>query len=451
MKKFLSGSLVLVIGTLLMSAMNYAYNLFVNRALTAADFGTFAAILGALAILSVPVGTVQTVAARYSADYAAEKNLGKQKSLFCYLFGRLFIVGLVVFIIFAIFPSQIASFFVDNPENSLVIPVVLIGLAYIFTLLIPINRGFMQGRQQFGALSLNFIGDSFFRIILGLSFLLPLAMLPAKDTFINVMTQSLKIDHSWAVAAAVGAVVGGTFLAFLISFGPLANMLKNKEKKAKINLSEVNKYIWPTLAMYICLSLLFNVDIILVNRFAAVGTSLTPANAGEYATLSTLAKLVFYITGPIVTVMFPMIADRIKKGVKHYMLLVATMVTVLFTSVIVLGLFAAAPRAIIGFLTPDYVNVAEFLVPMTIIFLVFGLVNVLTNYFLSLKDYLFLVPLGVMAVVEIVLITLFHSTVVQVIQMVIVSQTILLLLLVFIYAMMKKDQLIKVFKYSNGN
>jgi len=148
--------------------------------------------------------------------------------------------------------------------------------------------------------------------------------------------------------------------------------------------------------------------------------------------------------------MFPMIADRIKKGVKHYTLLVATLVTVMVTSVVVLGVFAAAPAAIVGFLTPDYVGVAEFLVPMTVIFLVFGLVNVMTNYFLSLKDYTFLIPLGVMAVVEIVLITLFHSTIVQVIQMVIVAQTVLLLLLILIYGMMKKEQLVSFFNYSNG-
>jgi len=449
-KKFLSGSLVLVIGTIFMSAMNYAYNLFVNRALTAADYATFAAILGALSILSVPVGTVQTVAARYSAEFQAENNISKQRTLYNYLFSRLLVVGLLIFTAFAFFPAHIASIFVENPKASLIIPVILIGLGFIFTLLIPVNRGFMQGRQQFFGLSVNFVGDSFFRVVLGLAFLIPLTNLAFGDAIKQVMTQSLKIQHDWAVAGAVGAVVAGTFLAYLISFGPVADVLKAKAKKVRIDFTEVNKYIWPTLLMYIFLSLLFNIDIILVNRYAVPGTSLTPANAGEYATLSTLAKLVFYITGPIVTVMFPMIADRIKKGVKHYTLLVATLVTVLLTSVVMLGIFAAAPAAVVGLLTPDYVGVAQFLVPMTVIFLVYGLINVMTNYFLSLKDYAFLIPLGVMSVVEIILISLFHSTVVQVIQMVIISQTVLLLLLILIYGMMKKDQLISFFKYSNG-
>ncbi|MDO8472122.1 MAG: hypothetical protein Q7S64_03190 [bacterium] len=451
MKKFLSGSLILILGTLLMSALNYVYNLFINRALTPADFATYTALLGAVAILNVPVGTVQTVAARYSADYQAEGSHPHLKALLSTLTRRLAPIGLLIFALFLLFPHAIGAFFNAADDPALKGAVVVIGSMFLYQLLVPINRGILQGRQQFAGLSFNMVADSFARILFGLVLLVPLTGLGINQAIAGVLGHTLKISHPGTVAAALGAIVAGTLVAYLLSFWPLRDLARAKFEAVKLDGAAIIKYAWPTMVMFIFMSLLMNVDIILVKKFSMMGTGLTPDNAGEYATLSTLAKLVFYVTGPVVTVMFPMIAERLKQGVKHYKLLLTTLVAVMLSSVVILGIFAAAPAAIVGLLTPDYVHVSQYLVPMTVIFLVYGLVNVMTNYFLALKDYSFLIPLGVMSVMEIVLITLFHGSLVQVIQMVIVTQTTLLMLQIFIYLIGKREQLSLLMKTSYGD
>lgn len=432
-----------------MSGLNYLYNLFINRALSPADFATYTALLGVVAILNVPVGTVQTVAARYSADYHAEKSTSHLKALLSTLTKRLAPIGLLIFLPFVLFPTTIGGFLNSNNDPALRGAVLVIGAMFLYQLLIPINRGILQGRQQFGALSFNMVVDSFGRILVGLILLIPLTGLPISEAVSSVFTGN-KIAHSGTVSAALGAIVLGTFIAYLLSFWPLRDLARAKYEAVKLNGSAIIKYAWPTMVMFIFMSLLMNVDIILVKKFSQIGTGLTPDNAGEYATLSTLAKLVFYVTGPIVTVMFPMIAERVKQGVKHYTLLISTLMAVLLSSVVILGIFAAAPATIVGTLTPDYVHVAQYLVPMTVIFLIYGLVNVMSNYFLSLKDYTFLIPLAVMSIVEIVLISLYHGSLVQVIQMVIVAQTALLILQITLYLIGKREQLSQLMKTSYG-
>ncbi len=438
MKKFLSSSLVLVIGTILAAGLNYGYNLLVNRLLVPADYATFSALLGLVMLIGAPVGALQVVAAKYSADYMAEGDVGSVWRLLRGLTARVLPVGIFLFGACLVFAGPIASLVANDSTSGTVKGVVVIGAGLLFQLLLPLNRGILQGTQSFLDLAINLIIDAFGRIAIGLAIMLPLASAETHRGFSAILRGDLKVQGEWVVAAAIGATVLGTLVAYFVSYRPVGRWASHKPQHSDLASKEILRFAAPAFFMNLFTTALLTIDVILVKRYADWGTGLTPDNAGEYATLSTLAKLIFYITGPIVTVMFPMISDLIKKNERHFPVLLTATVAVLTGSVLVMGVFAVAPNFIISHLAPNYSQVADLLVPMTVIFLVYGLTNLFSNYFLSLKRYMFLLPLALGGVAEIVLISLFHDNINTVIKMVTISQGVALAGLLTYYLFLKR-------------
>lgn len=432
--------MVLVVGTILMSGINYAYNLFVNRLFTPTDYATYAALLGILALVLVPAGALQAIAAKYTADGLAEDDPGRVGDLLRKLTKKLLPFCIIGGLIFLLFPHWIAGIFNAGGQSGVVRAVMVMSAAFIFQLLIPINRGILQGSQRFFALSLNYIVDSIGRFAAGLMLLIPLTGQSFGTALPEIFHGQLKLTSDLAVPLGIAATIIGSVAAYAIAFLPMRGYVAKKSKR-QIDTHDMIRFSVPTLLMIIFSTILFNIDIIMVKRFSLMPGSITPDNAGEYATISTLAKLIFYVTGPMVAVMFPMVSDLVKRGERHVRLLFTTLVVVLAASLVTVGIFAAAPTTIIRILTPNYVNVANLLVPMTVIFLVYSLVNVMTNYFLSVRNYRFLWPLGLMAIAEIVVLTAYHPDILSVIKAVILVQTILLASLLGIYLYGKKKQI----------
>jgi O-antigen/teichoic acid export membrane protein len=135
--------------------------------------------------------------------------------------------------------------------------------------------------------------------------------------------------------------------------------------------------------------------------------------------------------------MFPMITNLVKKGEKHYRVLGTALLSVLVGSSIVLGIFSVAPHFIISKLAPNYTSVSSLLVPMTVIFLFYGLVNLFANYFLSIQRYWLLMPLAIGSLLEIGLIMTYHDSIAQVIKMVTIAQMVTLVGFVLYYVKMK--------------
>lgn len=440
-KRFFSSSMVLVVGTILMSGINYAYNLFVNRLLTPTDYATYAALLGILALVLVPAGALQAIAAKYAADGLAENDPGRVGDLLRKLTKRLLPFCILGGLVFLLFPQWVAGIFNAGSEDSIVRAIMIMSAAFIFQLLLPVNRGILQGSQRFFALSLNYIVDSLGRFIAGMILLIPLTGQSFGQAVPAIFHGQLKLFNDLAVPLGIAATIIGSVAAYAIAFLPMREYFRNKSKR-QIDTRDVLRFSIPTLLMVVFSTILFNVDIIMVKRFSLMAGGITPDNAGEYATISTLAKLIFYVTGPMVAVMFPMVSDLVKRGERHVRLLLTTLVVVLAASLVTVGIFAAAPTTIIRILTPNYVHVANLLVPMTIIFLVYSLVNVMTNYFLSIKNYRFLWPLGIMSLAEVVILVMYHPDILSIIQVVILTQTVLLAGLLGLYMFDKRQQII---------
>lgn len=399
-KKLIKGGVIIIIGTLIGSVANYLYNTLTGRLLGPEDYGIFTSLLSLLAIVSVPMAAIQTVSAKFSSKFLAENNLAKIKSFVLSLHRRLWPIGLII----ALAATGLSSWIGRYLRIPSTMPILILAIVFTVAFLVPITRGVIQGRQKFFQLSINTSLDAVFRLGIGLSL----------------------ISLGFRVNGAIGGVVAGTVLAYLFSFLPIKDILKHQPEQ--FDKKKILAYSWPTVIVILCLTALVNADIVMAKHY------LPATEAGHYAALSTIAKIIFYFSGPIVGVMFPMISDLSAKGERHYHLLLTTLIAVFGASLIILVVFMLAPRLTINLLYGgQFVEIWPYLASMGLVMLLYGLVNVMANYFLSISQMKFVPFLVFFTFLEIILLAFFHQSISSFIIVLMLVQITLLLALFSLY------------------
>ena len=412
-RKLLGNSSIIFIGTMVGSVFSYIFNTLVGRWLGPSQYGEFTALMSLLMIISVGGGAVLTVTMRYSGELYALKNFQALRKLFKIFTRYLSFAGVSLFLVGLIFTKPIAHFF--SIEHN--VPVIIALFSFIFGFLIVVNKGILQGTQKFTAVA--FVGtlESLLRLVVGL-------------VLIKVGFQ--------LTGAVLGSVVA-TIIVYFVTFIPLAKILKNKKGQStefSFDKKEIINYSWPTFMVTLLMAIGLNIDVILVKHYF-------PAKeAGVYAAISTIAKIILYTTGPIATVMFPMISEYKIKGEKHYQLFLFSLLLTLIGAFLILGIYYVSPGRIISLLFgSQYAGSYQLLPQVGFAILLYALVNIITNYFLSIKNFFFLPFLAIIIGTQIAVIAMWHPSIEAVIKVIISTLGLLFVLLFCYYLFTKKEQI----------
>jgi len=322
-KKLFTNSFIIFVGATIGSVFSYLFNMFMGRMLGPAQYGNFTAILSLLMILSAAGAAIFTVSMRYSGELYANSNYIKLKKVFQAFSKYSFILGAVMLILGLLLINPIASFFVIDQSMAIVIAII----SAVLSLILMVNKGVLQGAQDFKSVSIVSALEMLLRLGVGL----------------------LLVYWGMGLNGAVSALAISVGLTYLVTLLPLKKLFsresaKNISNKVVINRAEIINYSWPTLVSTILLMLLLNIDIVFIKHY------FEPHEAGLYAAISTIAKIIFYLTGPVVGVMFAMVSEKTTTGEKHYKILMLSILFTLIGSFLVLSVYVVAPATIIGFL-----------------------------------------------------------------------------------------------------
>ena len=69
-KKTLKEGSILLFATVLGGFLNYLFNIFIGRMLTPSEYSVVVSLFSVFVIISVPIGTIQTVVAKYTIFFA---------------------------------------------------------------------------------------------------------------------------------------------------------------------------------------------------------------------------------------------------------------------------------------------------------------------------------------------------------------------------------------------
>ena len=372
------------LASMIVNVSNYLFHICMSRSLGPADYGILASLFSLLMIISVPAGTLQTVITKYTSNFKAHKELAKIKMLLIALFKRVSLFGLTGFVLFILARKYIASF-LHIPTT---IPVIILGIALILTIISPLLLGVLQGLQKFGYFGAVMIIGTLAKLLFGI----------------------LLVYLGWKVNGALLGLTLGGLAGILFAIIPLRRIIKQHQSDCDLNLPQIYGYFLPVAAMLLCLMMLTNVDIVLVKHFYS------PSQAGNYAAASILAKIIFYLPGAIGMVMFPKTSELHALGEESMPVLKKSLLYAAILCGGTLVLYLTIPSFLVNVLFgKQYSSIIPLMGIFGLAMFFFSLANILFLYQLSLHRLKFLWILIIGTLLEITLIVLFHTSLLQVI------------------------------------
>lgn len=383
-----------------------------GRLLGPADYSIIGSLLAFISIITIPTNAVATATMRFTAHYHAKNEDGLIRGFLSSFTRRLIIVGIVVALLLIALSGLLANF-LHLPS---LVPVLIIAPLLVTAILLPLNRGVLQGLQRFIASITNQGIDAILKLIIGV----------------------VLVKLGFGINGAVGALVLASITAYVASFYALRPIFKHHLKPVVGIPPEVKEFSLVALIAFLLATLLMNIDILLVKHY------FQPYEAGLYAALSTTAKIILFVTTPVVTVMFPMISDLQGRNEKHYRVLFQSMLLVLILGLTGVGGYFLLPHLVVNILYgPTFATIAPYLGLFGVVMLLYSLINLWINYFLSIGDKLFIWPLLLAPIVEIVLLVMYHDDFTHIILGLLAAMIVGFITLTGYYLYTKREQLIE--------
>lgn len=287
--KIVSGSVVLLSGSSLTTAINLAYNIVVAQFLGPKGFGHATVVYTLLTVLSALTLSFQIVSTKLVAQQNSPEKMGAvyrgfhQSAMAC---------GLFVAFALWLFRDPIAAYL--NLPDSTLVSLLAIGAGFYIPL--GSRRGFVQGTYGFRRLASNLVLEGAVR--LGGSFVMVLAGYGVRG-----------------VIAANAAAIGVAYFAV----APPAISRAPNPLRARYALRETLQ----ALVFFSGQVLINNCDIVLVKHFF-------PAYiAGIYAAIAMVGRVIFSFSSAVVNTTFPLVAGTREEERKDLKVIATSLVLVL--------------------------------------------------------------------------------------------------------------------------
>jgi O-antigen/teichoic acid export membrane protein len=347
--QLIGGSLVMLVGTGLVSAVNFGYNVAVARMLGPTAFGHAAAAVTLLMLVSAITLAFQLVCAKF---IARNDTAGAKANVYRTLMRRAWYVGVPLGSLLIIASNRVAHY-LRLPSGSLV---VLLALGVAFYIPLGVKRGGLQGICSFRKLTLNFV-------------------LEAVARFLGAI---VLIEFGLGVYGAVGAIALSVMLAYFFPLTP-----RELEVPVESGLPASFREGMQAIVFFVGQVVINNIDILLVKHFFESRT------AGLYAAVALVGRVLYFFSWSVVSTMFPISAGT-KTEDESTSVLVVPLALVLGISVLFtlgLGMF---PELALGLVFgPDFRAAGHSLDSLLMLYAastgVYALAVVLMAYELSRK------------------------------------------------------------------
>lgn len=381
---------IIFLTSLLCNFFSLAFWLFMVRRLSHIDYGILNSMVSFFTVASQPISVLQTVLARYVSEFNAKDQREKTQALFRAFFKRITIINILIVFFFVVFSKNIAGFL----QISNYAFVYLTAFTIFFASLLVLTISTLQGLQLFPRIALNFLVQGFSKVLFGVAF----------------VSIGLK-----ALGGFLGFILS-SFLAFILSLFQLPRwilkMKKREYKKLKplIKLKDIYSYFLPVSIGLIAYTLFTNSDVILVKHF------FSESDAGIYSIAQTVGKIILVLPAAITIVLFPIAVQRktlnkeTRPLLKRSLLFVSSLcvVAVLFTFLFPRFVL----RVVSGKVLPECILLVRLIIfPMSL----FSFCYIFIFYNLSVRNMRYVVSVFILALLQIVLIYIFHNTLLQII------------------------------------
>jgi O-antigen/teichoic acid export membrane protein len=303
--RILSGSLIMLLSSAVVAGVNFAYNVYVAQRLGPPEFGHVATSVSLLLIASALTLSFQIVCAKFiarSPDAAARGAVYRRLRLRAWQVG-----GALGVLLLAL--SLPLSSFLRFPTPWII---VLMAIGITFYVPLGVKRGIFQGTCAFPRLAANY-------------------SLEAVAKFLLALVLVTRYGAPGAVIAVMLSVIAAYFWprpqALFNTPGTLAEPLLPGEGRQAI-------------VFFVGQVIIMNTDLIMVKHFFPA------AEAGQYAAVALVGRVLFYASWSVIAAMFPVTAGSSRSERPNPSLVAIPMALVLAMFLGFLGVLQIFPAAV---------------------------------------------------------------------------------------------------------
>ncbi|MDP2638345.1 MAG: oligosaccharide flippase family protein [Candidatus Levybacteria bacterium] len=393
----ISGSAIVFGGTMFANVLHFAFNLFMSRTLSVSEYGTLASLISVILLFALIADSFIPTVVHFSSLYFVKKEFGIVSSIFFQVSRFSFFIGIFIVGLFLFFQGFISDFFKINNTSLILLLSLTIFLAFFYS----VNRAMIQSMLSFKLLSVLGILGAFIKVALGISF----------------------VKMGFGVFGAMWAFIISFFIPYIVSFIPLKFVFANRKNSSGINFNTLMRYGGPATLSILGLTFFITSDIILVKHFFSA------KDAGIYAGLSLIGKVIYFFSAPIGLVMFPLIVQRYAKKENYKNIFFLSIALVLFASLSITAFYYFFPEFVIKLFLKreEYLIIKQILWIFGLNISLYSVASIATNFFLSTKKTKIFMPIIFISIIQIVLISLIHNSFLHVILISIFCMAALLL------------------------
>lgn len=398
--QFLSGSLIMFIGINFFNASQMIYHFMSGRLLGTALYGDLAALISLVGIIGIVQIGINLTIIKF---VASEKDEEKTRDFIKWIYRKSILVGMLIMVIVLITAPYISNFL--NISNTVLI--YLLAPILFMTIILSTQRSVLQGLIKFDKYVLSLFADALGKIGFTLVFFI------------------------------LGYALHGALLGFLIGIGfglwvtysSLSKYLSGPVRQSPA-VPPLIKYSLIALIQGAALTSMYSTDLLLVKHF------LSAEEAGIYAALAILGRIVFFGTTPIIHVMFPIVAKRHLNGEKYQHILYLSLVLIIVITLAIIFFYAYWPGLFIGLLYgKSYLQGASMLWLFAVFMGLLSIATLFTHFFMSIGKTKGVFPLIVASIIQATLIWFIHPNITTIILLSIATSALLVfcLLVYFFY------------------
>jgi len=348
----LRNSVLVFSASLVAAIFSYLFNIFMARRLGPAEYGRLATVLSIFLFVSVSITVIGLIITRYTAYFKAKSQLYKVSQLLVASFKVLTLSGVVMLAVVLLLGGRLAG---------------LLGLS-------------MSHMALLGILLLAFLVLSgFLAVLSGMQLFKSIGLIKILEAAMNLALGVVLVNIGLGSAGAVAAMAISTFLTIPACIIALHDVLRVR----KSDLGQLNllSYLGKAALFYSCLSLILNIDIVIVKHFFSA------QDAGFYAATSMLGSLIFFVSSAVASIIFPKAAELHSNGKSASHLLKLGMLYMILSSAAMSAALLLFPSQIVSRVFGPGYNITGIVGIYTVAMSFLGIANILVVYHIAIKSF----------------------------------------------------------------
>jgi O-antigen/teichoic acid export membrane protein len=357
--EFVRHNAIYLAAAVVVGGLNYLYYPVLGRLMDPVAFGEIQTLvslfLQATAYLTVMGLVTVHIVANRSGSRGTNYLLSELEKLAT-------LIGLAVLVLTLILSPLITRYFQFESGT----PFALLAVALVVTVPYIIRSSYVNGKKLFGLNATSSIVGAGGKLLLSAGF----------------------VALGFGVVGAIGGIVVAQVIALVVaaSFAKKHGFVDTLRQQV-VRLPNLRllapelKYAGLVLVGSLSITILYSMDIIIVKHY------FDPHTAGLYASVATVARILFFLTVPVSQVLMPSVKLQAKPRDNTLVLIKSGVLVTAITSVIVVC-FWAAPKFIVTLLMGStYQEYAHLLPRLGLAIGVISALNLITTYYMALRVY----------------------------------------------------------------